>query len=122
MAIMAAVVFTHLLAGFDNPAVVRAVTALLSCPYTSRQASHDLRRLKRKALIVRLQAAYVVTADAHQRFPPAVLCVYLPAPNALRRAGYHRWKTSVGIPSRARVRLGDVCWGGRRRSAAADRR
>ena len=55
MAVMAAVdEFTHLLAGFDNPALVRAVIALLGCPYTSRQASYDLRRLKRKALIVRL--------------------------------------------------------------------
>ena len=55
MAVLAAVVgFTHLLAGFDNPALVRAVTTLLGCPYTSRQATYDLRRLKRKGLIVRL--------------------------------------------------------------------
>ncbi|WP_176358515.1 hypothetical protein [Mycobacterium persicum] len=55
MAVMAAVVgFTHLLAGFDNPALVRTVTALLGCSYTSRQATYDLRRLKRKELIVRL--------------------------------------------------------------------
>ena len=50
----AAVGFIRLIAGFDNPALVRAVTALLGCPYTSRKASYDLRRLKRKALIVRL--------------------------------------------------------------------
>lgn len=55
MVVMAAVVgFTHLLAGFDNAALTRAVTALLGCPYTSRQASYDLRRLKRKASLVRL--------------------------------------------------------------------
>ena len=55
MAVLAAVVgFTHLLAGFDNPALVRAVTTLLGCPYTRRQATYDLRRLKRKGLIVRL--------------------------------------------------------------------
>ena len=55
MAVLAAVVgFTHLLAGFDNPALVRAVTALLGCSYTSKQATYDLRRLKRKELIVRL--------------------------------------------------------------------
>ena len=30
------------------------VTALLGCSYTSRQATYDLRRLKRKGLIVRL--------------------------------------------------------------------
>lgn len=55
MAVMAAVVgFTHLLAGFDNPTLVRAVGTVLSCSYTSRQATYDLRRLKRKQLIVRL--------------------------------------------------------------------
>ena len=55
MAVMAAIVgFTHLLAGFDNPTLVRAVSAQLRCPYTSRQATYDLRRLKRKGLIVRL--------------------------------------------------------------------
>jgi hypothetical protein len=55
MAVMAAIVgFTHLLAGFDNPALVRLVTTLLDQPYTSRQATYDLRRLKRKGLIVRL--------------------------------------------------------------------
>lgn len=55
MAVMAAIVgFTHLLAGFDNPTLVRVVGTLLGCPYTSRQATYDLRRLKRKGLIVRL--------------------------------------------------------------------
>ena len=55
MAVMAAIVgFTHLLAGFDNPTLVRLVGTLLDQPYTSRQATYDLRRLKRKGLIVRL--------------------------------------------------------------------
>ena len=55
MAVMAAIVgFTHLLAGFDNPTLVRLVGTLLDRPYTSRQATYDLRRLKRKGLIVRL--------------------------------------------------------------------
>ena len=46
MAVLAAVVgFTHLLAGFDNPALARAVATLLGCPYTSRQATYlDLSR------------------------------------------------------------------------------
>jgi hypothetical protein len=49
MAVMAAIVgFTHLLDGFDNPTLVRTVTTQLGCPYTSRQATYDLRRLKRK--------------------------------------------------------------------------
>jgi hypothetical protein len=55
MAVMAAVdEFAYLLAGFDNRALVRAVTALLGCLYTSRQASDDQRWPKRKALSVRL--------------------------------------------------------------------
>jgi len=38
MAVMAAIVgFTHLLAGFDNPTLVRLVGTLLDRPYTSRQ-------------------------------------------------------------------------------------
>ena len=46
--------FTHLLAGFDNPTLVQLVGSLLDQSYTSRQATYDLRRLKRKGLIVRL--------------------------------------------------------------------
>jgi hypothetical protein len=55
VAVMAAIVgFTHLLAGFDNPTLVRLVGTLLDRPYTSRQATYDLRRLKRKGLIIRI--------------------------------------------------------------------
>jgi hypothetical protein len=36
------------------PALVRTVTTLLGCSYTSRQATYVLRRLKRKGLIARL--------------------------------------------------------------------
>ena len=55
MAVMAAIVgFTHLLAGFDNAALVRLVATLIDAPYTSRQATYDLRRLRRKGLIIRL--------------------------------------------------------------------
>ena len=40
MAVMAAIVgFTHLLAGFDNPTLVRTVTTLLGCSYTSHLRS-----------------------------------------------------------------------------------
>jgi hypothetical protein len=43
VAVMAAIVgFTHLLHGFDNPALVGQVTNLLDQPYTSRQATYDL--------------------------------------------------------------------------------
>ena len=48
MALMTAI------AGFDNSTLVRLVGTILDWPYTSRQATYDLRRLKRKGLIVRL--------------------------------------------------------------------
>jgi hypothetical protein len=55
VAVMAAIVgFTHLLAGFDNPTLVQQVGTLLDQPYTSRQATYDLRRLRRKGLITRI--------------------------------------------------------------------
>jgi predicted MarR family transcription regulator len=55
VAVLAAIVgFTHLLAGFDNPTLVRLVATLLDRPYTNRQATYDLRRLKRKGLITRI--------------------------------------------------------------------
>jgi len=70
MAVLAAVVgFTHLLAGFDNAALVRAVTTLLGCAYTSRQATYDLRRLKRKGRAHR-QAAGPSPLPAHALGPP----------------------------------------------------
>ncbi len=65
MAVMSAVIgFTHLLAGFDNRALTQLVATLLDHsytshhPYTSRQATYDLRRLKRKGLIVRLPGTH----------------------------------------------------------------
>jgi hypothetical protein len=55
MAVLAAIVgFAHLLAGFDNAGLVARVCALLDAPYTHRQATYDLRRLRRKGLIIRL--------------------------------------------------------------------
>ena len=55
MAVLAAVVgFVHLVAGFDNRGLATQVTALLDRPYGSRQATYDLRRLRRKGMIVRV--------------------------------------------------------------------
>lgn len=62
MAMLAAVVgFVHLIAGFDNHALASRVATLLDAPYGSRQATYDLRRLRRKGLIERLQG--------HHRYP-----------------------------------------------------
>lgn len=55
MALFAAMVaFLCLVDGFDNPRLVAQVGALLNAPYTSRQATYDLRRLRRKGLILKI--------------------------------------------------------------------
>ena len=55
MALLACLVhFSHLLAGFTNRQLVELVTSLWDQPYSSRQATYDLRRLRRKGLITRL--------------------------------------------------------------------
>jgi hypothetical protein len=54
-ALMSAIVgFCHLIAGFDNKTLTDLMESLLDMPYTSRQATYDLRRLRRKKLIERL--------------------------------------------------------------------
>ena len=57
-ALFAALVgFCFLLTGFTNGQLVQRVSALLNAPYTARQATYDLRRLKRKGLIRRIAKA-----------------------------------------------------------------
>jgi hypothetical protein len=59
MAVLAALVgFCHLVDGFTNGQLVKRVASLLNAPYTTRQATYDLRRLKRKGLIRRLDHAH----------------------------------------------------------------
>lgn len=55
MALMAAIVgFAHLITGFDNKTLTGLMATLLDQPYTSRQTTYDLRRLRRNGLIERL--------------------------------------------------------------------
>jgi hypothetical protein len=55
MAVLSALVgFCHLVAGFRNRDLVRRVSGLLGESYSHRQATYDLRRLKRKGLIVKI--------------------------------------------------------------------
>ena len=55
MAILSALLlFCHVLAGFRNRDLVALVGSLLDRPYVARQATYDLRRLRRKGLITRL--------------------------------------------------------------------
>jgi hypothetical protein len=54
MALVSALVsFVHLIAGFTNAELTRLMTALLNQAYTARQATYDLRRLRRKGIIER---------------------------------------------------------------------
>jgi hypothetical protein len=55
MAILSALAgFCYLIGGFTNRQLVERVGALLQSPYTCRQATYDLRRLKRKELIAKV--------------------------------------------------------------------
>src|SRR5947209_1675665 len=55
MALLASLVhFSHVLAGFTNQQLVELMASLWDQPYSSRQATYDLRRLRRKGLITRL--------------------------------------------------------------------
>lgn len=55
MALLASLVgFCHIVAGFTNRQLVALVSALLDTAYTTRQATYDLRRLRRKGLIMRI--------------------------------------------------------------------
>ena len=59
MAVLAALVgFCYLIAGFANRQLVERVRALLPAPYGCRQATYDLRRLKRKGLIEKIPHAH----------------------------------------------------------------
>jgi hypothetical protein len=56
MALMSAMVgFTHLAAGFDNRGLRKLVAVLVERPYGSNQATYDLRRLRRKGIVMRLE-------------------------------------------------------------------
>ena len=69
MAVLASTVgFCHLLTGFNNRELVERTSALLARPYTSRQATYDLRRLRRKGLILKLpqRQRYRLTPDGRR--------------------------------------------------------
>lgn len=65
MAVLAGMVkFSYLVDGFSNSQMVQHTAQLLNQTYTSRQATYDLRRLKRKGLILKLphRRRYQLTA------------------------------------------------------------
>ncbi len=68
MAVLAATLrFTHLIAGSGNRSLTELVSALLGIPYTSRQATYDLRRLRRKQIIERLPGTHRYQLTPHGR-------------------------------------------------------
>ena len=68
MAVLAATLrFTHLITGFDNRSLTELVTALTGAPYTSRHATYDLRRLRRKQIIERLPGTHRYRLTTHGR-------------------------------------------------------
>jgi hypothetical protein len=69
MAVLGSLVgFCHVTVGFSNRDLIRLVGALLRAPYTSRQATYDLRRLIRKGLIVKIPRTrrYQLTPIGHR--------------------------------------------------------
>ena len=50
--------FAHVFTGFANRDLREMVASLLDCDYGARQATYDLRRLRRKGLIVRIPATF----------------------------------------------------------------
>lgn len=108
MALLAALVaFTHLLVGFRNREFTAMVGNLLGSDYTTRQATYDLRRLRRKGLIERLpnshryiptpfgRAVAVLFLKAHGRMlgpALALLDVALPAEFSSRSPLATAWR------------------------------
>jgi hypothetical protein len=64
----------HLLAGFRNRQLVWLMTNLLDSPYTNRQATYDLRRLRRKGLIERRSHSQSYQVTTYGRHVAALFC------------------------------------------------
>jgi predicted MarR family transcription regulator len=92
-------VLVHTVVGFTNRSLCAQVRSLLGGPYTSTQTTYDLRRLRLKGLIRRLdgQNRYVLTPEGvrvaafytkvHRRLlEPLLEADKPPAPIELRRA------------------------------------
>jgi hypothetical protein len=59
MALMAATIgFCHWITSFDNRGLTQRMRALLGEDYSSRQATYDLRRLRRKQIICRIPGGH----------------------------------------------------------------
>jgi len=92
-------VLVHTVVGFTNRSLCAQVSSLLGGPYTSTQATYDLRRLRLKGLVERIEDhhRYVLTPEGtrfatfytklHRRLlQPLLAADKPPAPIELRRA------------------------------------
>ena len=100
MALAAALcVLVHTVVGFTNRSLCAQVRSLLDGPYTSTQTTYDLRRLRLKGLIRRLDGTnrYHLTPEGvrvaafytkvhHRLLGPLLAADQPPAPIELRRA------------------------------------
>lgn len=59
--------FTHVVGGLTNPGLCALVGDLLGQPYTNRQATYDLRRLRRKGLVERAPGRNLYRVTPHGR-------------------------------------------------------
>ena len=110
-------VLVHTVVGFTNRSLCAQVSSLLGGPYTSTQATYDLRRLRMKGLIRRVEGLnrYVLTPDGvrvaafytkvHRRLlEPLLDADKPPAPVELRRALRVIDATVDDYLTRARIR------------------
>ena len=92
-------VLVHTVVGFTNRSLCAQVSSLLDGPYTSTQTTYDLRRLRLKGLIRRLDGTnrYLLTPEGvrvaafytkvhHRLLGPLLAADQPPAPIELRRA------------------------------------
>jgi hypothetical protein len=85
--------------GFTNKSLRALVSQLLGGPYSTSQMTYDLRRLRLKGLVIRVQHtnSYILSDDGirfavtytklgHRVLPPLLAADHPPAPTALRQA------------------------------------
>lgn len=96
---------TNVVTGFTNRSLRRQVSALLGVPYSQAQASYDLRRLRLKGLIVRLEHSntYVLTPDGQR-----VAVFFTKVHNRLLRPLLAADKPPAPLPVRQALRTLDL--------------
>ncbi len=112
-------IVTNVTTGFTNRSLRAQVSALLGAPYSQAQASYDLRRLRLKGLIVRLQHSntYALTPDGQR-----VSIFYTKVHNRLLRPLLAADQPPAPLPVRQALRTLGLCqgsWTGSRVDQAA---